>query len=336
MPGGISRRAGLSSIVEFKNPPTVVRGTGQHAVHAEHCGRRKRRRSASRTDTSSLRRRPPDRRDGGRRCRGSHPSMMRRYAAMPAGSVQNSILHHCAHDLVGARCACVRFWANSGPARRFHSPDSHNAGRLRTVRSAARIRWPSTEDRAPAPHRRAHGYRRGPGRRDLRLPVKVPVAGSTSATCMPAGTARSPDTPATSPGGSLEVDTIERPRHRRSHSVPGSRRPSLRLASVLGRRATTRGRPAKAYGLEGCRRIAPNSVIGSGPDLNAASSLPLARRFRALGLRVKRCSQPGDHHGSDRDRSPSGRGPGHVPSLVERLRGLRTARPLRGNSIPGA
>jgi acetamidase/formamidase len=271
-----------------QNPPTVVRGTGQHAVHCEHCGAEASPFRISHGYTAVF---DDDRRIGVTVDGAAAEDIARdarRYAAMPAGSVQNSILTFAPHDLVGVAMRLRPFLGQLGTCPAIPFPDSHNAGDFGQFLVGAPHSLAITEDEL---RHRTDGHMDIDAVRAgaiLVCPVKVPGGGVylgdmhalqgdgeiAGHTCDVAGRV------------TLEVDTIK------GLAIDGPILfPVLEDLPYLARpfSADERQRAAalaSAYGLSEVEESLPISVIGSGADLNAATLNALERASLLLGLRV--------------------------------------------------
>ncbi|GAB6876239.1 acetamidase/formamidase family protein [Thermaerobacter litoralis] len=211
-----------------------------------------------------------------------------RYAALPARSTQNPILRFAPHDLVGVVARLRPFLGQLGTVPAIRMPDSHNAGDFGSALIGKHHEFALT------PEELAH---RTDGHMDcdavragaiVIAPVKVPGAGVylgdmhalqgdgeiAGHTCDVSGTV------------TLQVEVIK------GLNIDGPILLPLPedlpyLARPFTEEELARARAvAEQWGLRELERTAPISVIGTGPDLNAATDNGLQRAARLLDMTV--------------------------------------------------
>jgi len=212
----------------------------------------------------------------------------KRYAALPDNSIQNPILTFAPHDLVGLIARLRPFMGQLGTTPSIPFPDSHNAGDFGAFLIGAPHEYGLTAEQL------AH---RTDGHMDidavragaiLICPVKTPGGGVylgdmhalqgdgeiAGHTCDVSGTV------------TLQVHVLK------NLSIDG---PILLpvaedlpfLAKPLNAEEKARALAiARQWGLEALEESAPISVIGTGPDLNAATDNGLERAARLLDMSV--------------------------------------------------
>uniref|UniRef100_A0A7C1JPE9 Acetamidase n=1 Tax=Caldilinea aerophila TaxID=133453 RepID=A0A7C1JPE9_9CHLR len=212
----------------------------------------------------------------------------KRYAALPDNSIQNPILTFAPHDLVGLIARLRPFMGQLGTTPSIPFPDSHNAGDFGSFLIGAPHEYGLTAEQL------AH---RTDGHMDidavragaiLICPVKTPGGGIylgdmhalqgdgeiAGHTCDVSGTV------------TLQVHVLK------NLSIDG---PILLpvaedlpfLAKPLNAEEKARALAiARQWGLEALEESAPISVIGTGPDLNAATDNGLERAARLLDMSV--------------------------------------------------
>lgn len=212
----------------------------------------------------------------------------RRYAALPENSIQNPILAFAPHDLAGLAARLRPFMGQLGTTPAIRMPDSHNAGDFGSFLIGAPHEYALTAEQLA---RRTDGHMDIDAVRAgaiLVCPVKVPGAGIylgdmhalqgdgeiAGHTCDVSGTV------------TLQVHLLK------GLGIDG---PLLfpvpedlpYLARPLSPQEKSRAREiARAYGLAELEESLPISVIGSGPDLNAATDNGLERAARLFGMSV--------------------------------------------------
>ncbi|NBB99612.1 MAG: acetamidase [Bacteroidetes bacterium] len=209
------------------------------------------------------------------------------FAAMPDNAAQHSILTFAPHDLVGLPVRLRPFMGQLGTTPACAIPDSHNAGDFGSALIDAPHEYALTAEELAECRTDGHldidAVRAGT---ILLCPVKVPGGGVYLG-----------DMHALQGDGEIAGHTMD---------VAGS--VTLGVEVVKGRvlegpvlfplpedlppaatpltpdeRARAE-RLARAQGLEGIEESAPISVVGTGPDLNAATENGLGRAARLLGL----------------------------------------------------
>ena len=210
-------------------------------------------------------------------------------AALPDNSVQNPILLFAPHDIVGMATRLRPFMGQLGTSPSITMPDSHNAGDFGAfligaphpyALSAAELAENKTDG-----HMDIDAVRRGA---ILVCPVKVDGGGIymgdmhalqgdgeiAGHTCDVSGTV------------TLEVEVIK------GLSIDGPVLfPVAEDLPFLARPLTEEERIralalARRHGMEELEETAPVSVVGTGPDLNAATDNGLARAAELLGMSV--------------------------------------------------
>lgn len=209
------------------------------------------------------------------------------YAALPENSVQHSILHFAPHDIVGAMVRLRPFLGQLGTMPSKALPDSHNAGDFGSALVGAPHEYALSAEELDAHRTDGHmdidAVRAGT---ILLAPVKVPGAGVYLG-----------DMHALQGDGEIAGHTMD---------VAGT--VTLQVELVKGRalegpvlfplpedlppmaKPLNADEKAKAkalaasWGITTLEETAPISVIGTGPDLNAATENGLARAARLLGM----------------------------------------------------
>jgi acetamidase/formamidase len=210
------------------------------------------------------------------------------FASLPEKSVQNPILTFCPSDLVGVVARLRPFMGQLGTTPAIAMPDSHNAGDFGTFLVGAPhaygIEADDLQHRTDG-HMDIDAVRAGS---ILICPVKVPGGGVylgdmhalqgdgeiAGHTCDVSGTV------------SLQVHVLK------GISIDGPiLLPVAEDLPYLARPLTQQEREsanavATAWSLDGLEESAPISVIGTGPDLNAATENGLARAAKFLDMTV--------------------------------------------------
>lgn len=211
-----------------------------------------------------------------------------RYAALPENSIQNSILNFASHDLVGLVTRLRPFMGQLGTTPAVPIPDSHNAGDFGTFLIGAPHEYALTAEQLELRtdgHMDINAVRTGA---ILICPVKVPGGGVymgdmhalqgdgeiAGHTCDVSGTV-------TLQVHVLKGVNIDGPiLFPVTEDLPYLARPLSEAeqaqASIL----------AKFWGLEQLEKSAPISIIGTGPDLNAATDNGLGRAAELLDMTV--------------------------------------------------
>ncbi len=213
----------------------------------------------------------------------------RRYAALPDRSVQNPILTFAPHDLVGLVARLRPFMGQLGTTPSMRLPDSHNAGDFGAFLIGAPHEYALTADQLAAHKTDGHmdidAVRAGA---IVICPVKVPGGGVylgdmhalqgdgeiAGHTCDVAGVV------------SLRVTVLK------GLKIDGPiLLPVLEDLPFLARPLSDAERAralaiAEQWGVDQLEESAPISVVGTGPDLNAATDNGLQRAATLLGLTV--------------------------------------------------
>ena len=212
----------------------------------------------------------------------------KRFAALPENSIQNPILTFAPHDLVGLVARLRPFMGQLGTTPAIRMPDSHNAGDFGSFLIGAPHEYALTaeqlENRTDG-HMDIDAVRAGA---ILICPVKVPGGGVylgdmhalqgdgeiAGHTCDVSGTI------------TLQVHLLKGMELEGPllfpvlEDLPFLARP---LSSAEKERARN---VAQMYGLQDLEESLPVSVVGSGPDLNAATDNGLARAARMFNMTV--------------------------------------------------
>lgn len=212
----------------------------------------------------------------------------KRYAALPANSIQNSVLAFAPHDLVGLVARVRPFLGQLGTTPAVPLPDSHNAGDFGQFLIGAGHDLAVTEDQLAARtdgHMDIDAVRTGA---ILICPVKVPGGGIylgdmhalqgdgeiAGHTCDVAGIA------------TLQVHVLKG-----LHIDGPVLFPVLEDLPYLARPFSPAERAralalARAHGLDDVEETAPVSIVGTGRDLNAATDNGLERAAALLEMSV--------------------------------------------------
>ncbi|MEJ2600839.1 MAG: acetamidase/formamidase family protein [Anaerolineales bacterium] len=212
----------------------------------------------------------------------------KRFAALPENSIQNPILTFAPHDLVGLVARLRPFMGQLGTTPAIPMPDSHNAGDFGSFLIGAPHEYALTaeqlENRTDG-HMDIDAVRTGAV---LICPVKVPGGGVylgdmhalqgdgeiAGHTCDVSGTI------------TLQVHLMKGMQLEGPvlfpvlEDLPFLARP---LSPVEKERAQ---KVARMYGMDDLEDSLPVSVVGSGPDLNAATDNGLARAARLFDMTV--------------------------------------------------
>ncbi len=211
-----------------------------------------------------------------------------RYAALPEASVQHPVLAIGPHDLVGIAVRMRPFLGQLGTLPGVLMPDSHNAGDFGAALIGAEHEYallPEQLELRTDGHMDIDAVRPGAV---LLAPVKVPGAGiymgdmhALQGDGEIAGHTMDVAGLATLRVEVLKGRTLDGPvLFPRLEDLPPLARP---LSERERRRAEAL---ARRWGLQGIEESAPISVVGTGPDLNAATENGLARAGRLLGMTV--------------------------------------------------
>jgi formamidase len=251
-----------------------------------------------------------------------------RYAALPEGSVQHSVLALAPHDLVGIAVRLRPFLGQLGTMPAVRLPDSHNAGDFAAALVGAGHEYalrPAQLEARTDGHMDIDAVRPGA---IVIAPVRVPGAGvymgdmhALQGDGEIAGHTMDVAGVATLRVEVLKDRTLEGPViFPRSDDLPPLARP---LSEGERRRAEAL---ARRWGLDGIEETAPISVVGTGPDLNAATENGLRRAGRLLELSVPEVRNRATITGA----IEIGRNPGVVQvTFLAPLRNLEAAGLLR-------
>ncbi|GIV75756.1 MAG: acetamidase [Litorilinea sp.] len=270
-------------------PKTVIRGIGQEAVRCANCGADATPFTFTNGYTIAF--------DGNHQvgvtlhqeAAEEIARQAKRYAALPDNSIQNPILTFAPHDLVGLVARLRPFMGQLGTTPSMPIPDSHNAGDFGAFLIGAPHEYAITseqlEEHRTDGHMDIDAVRAGA---ILICPVKAPGGGVylgdmhalqgdgeiAGHTCDVSGTV------------TLQVHLLKG-----LHIDGPILLPVLEDLPFLARPLTAEEREralqvARAWGVERLEESAPISVIGTGPDLNAATDNGLARAAKLLGMTV--------------------------------------------------
>ncbi|HJQ66757.1 MAG TPA: acetamidase/formamidase family protein [Gemmatimonadales bacterium] len=269
-------------------PPTHVEGTGPNAVKCDACGAD----AAPFTFTNGY----TVVFDQTRRIAISVPaeaaerigSKARRYGAVPAHSQQNSILVFAASDIVGMPMRARPFLGQCGTMPAVAMPDSHNAGDFGSFLVGASHPFAITAEQL---EQRTDGHMDIDAVREgaiLVCPVKVEGAGVYLGDmhAMQGDGEIAGHTVDVSGRATLEVDLLRELNLDGPVIFPVPEDLPF-LAQPLT--ADERGRAeavGREWGLKELEETLPISVVGTGPDLNAATDNGLARAAKLLGSSV--------------------------------------------------
>jgi acetamidase/formamidase len=211
------------------------------------------------------------------------------YAALPENSIQNPILTFAPHDLVGLVARLRPFMGQLGTTPSKTIPDSHNAGDFGAFLIGAPHEYAITaeelEEHRTDGHMDIDAVRAGA---ILICPVKVPGGGIylgdmhalqgdgeiAGHTCDVSGTV------------TLQVHVLKGLNLEGPVLLPVEEDLPF-LARPLSPSERARAlEVARQWGVEELEASAPISVIGTGPDLNAATDNGLARAATLLGMTV--------------------------------------------------
>ena len=210
------------------------------------------------------------------------------YAAMPENAIQHSILTFCPHHLVGLVARLRPFMGQLGTCPAIAMPDSHNAGDFGTFLVGA-------------PHPQAINAEDLQHRTDGHMDIDAVRAGSIliCPVKVPGGGVYMGDMHAMQGDGEIAGHTTD---------VSGTVTLQVHLLKGLGidgpiifpveedlpflakpisdeERALAE-RVAGSWGMKGVEDSVPISIVGSGPDLNAATENGLERAAELLGVTV--------------------------------------------------
>jgi acetamidase/formamidase len=216
-------------------------------------------------------------------------SSAKRYAALPEKSIQNPILTFAPHDLVGLVARLRPFMGQLGTTPAIPIPDSHNAGDFGSFLVGAPHEYAITAEQLQQHRTDGHmdidAVRAGA---ILICPVKVPGGGVylgdmhalqgdgeiAGHTCDVSGSV------------TLQVHVLKGLDIDGPILFPVAKDLPF-LARPLSAEEKARAQAvAQAWGVTQLEESAPISVIGSGPDLNAATDNGLARAAALLDMTV--------------------------------------------------
>jgi formamidase len=211
-----------------------------------------------------------------------------RFAALPEGSVQHSILTFAPHDLVGLAVRLRPFLGQLGTMPAVRMPDSHNAGDFGSFLVGAPHEYAITAEQLEL---RTDGHMDidavRPGAIVL-APVKVPGAGiyfgdmhAMQGDGEIAGHTMDVSGTVTLRINVLKGRTLDGPvLFPLVEDLPPLARP---LDEAEMKRAC---HLAASWGLNGIEESAPISIVGSGPTLNSATEVGLRRAGQLLSMSV--------------------------------------------------
>jgi acetamidase/formamidase len=269
-------------------PKTVARGSGQTAVRCANCGADATPFTFTNGYTIAF--------DANRSVGVTLPqdaaeeiaSSAARYAALPENSIQNPILLFAPHDLVGLVARLRPFMGQLGTTPAITLPDSHNAGDFGSFLVGAPHEYAVTVDQL---RHRTDGH----------LDIDAVRAGAILI-C-----------PVKTPGGGIylgDMHALQGDGEIAGHTCDVSGAVTLQVHLIKGLNidgplllpvledlpylarplsADERARAeevAQSWGLPTLEESAPISVVGTGPDLNAATDNGLERAAQLLGMSV--------------------------------------------------
>ena len=269
-------------------PKTVVDGIGQEAIRCANCGADAAPFKFANGYTIAF----DNNRDVGVTMDKDAAEKLARdakyYAAMPENSIQNSVLTFAPHDLVGLVARLRPFMGQLGTTPSMPLPDSHNAGDFGSFLIGAPHEYGIEADQLSHRtdgHMDIDAVRAGA---ILICPVKVPGGGVYLG-----------DMHALQGDGEIAGHTadVSGTVTLQVHVIKGLNIDGPILFPVeedlpfLARPLTAEERSraegvAAAWGLDGIEESLPISVIGTGPDLNAATDNGLERAARLLDSTV--------------------------------------------------
>ncbi|MCB0106373.1 MAG: acetamidase/formamidase family protein [Caldilineaceae bacterium] len=211
-----------------------------------------------------------------------------RYAALPGNSQQNPILTFAPHDLVGIVARLRPFMGQLGTTPGVRLPDSHNAGDFGSFLIGAPHEFAVTADELQERtdgHMDIDAVRAGA---ILICPVKTKGGGIylgdmhalqgdgeiAGHTCDVSGTV------------TLQVHLIKGLKLDGPILLPVPEDLPFLARPLSAEEQTRADEIAQAWGVPAVEESAPISVIGTGPDLNAATDNGLARAAELLGMSI--------------------------------------------------
>jgi acetamidase/formamidase len=269
-------------------PKTRVEGIGQTAIRCANCGADAAPFTFTNGYTITF--------DGNRRVGVTLPQdaaeqiahRAKTYAAMPENSIQNSVLTFAPHDLVGLVARLRPFMGQLGTTPAIPLPDSHNAGDFGSFLIGAPHEYGITADQLE-------------NRTDGHMDIDAVRAGAILV-C-----------PVKTPGGGIymgDMHALQGDGEIAGHTCDVSGSVTLQVHLLKGLNldgpilfplwedlpflakpltAEERARAeavAEQWGVGALEESAPISVVGTGPDLNAATDNGLARAAELLGMSV--------------------------------------------------
>ena len=210
------------------------------------------------------------------------------FASLPENSVQNPILTFCPSDLVGVVARLRPFMGQLGTTPAIAMPDSHNAGDFGTFLVGAPHSYGIESDdlqHRTDGHMDIDAVRAGS---ILICPVKVPGGGVylgdmhalqgdgeiAGHTCDVSGTV------------SLQVHVLKGLAIDGPILLPVAEDLPYLARPLTQQEQETANAVASEWSLEGLEQSAPISVVGTGPDLNAATENGLARAAKLLDMTI--------------------------------------------------
>jgi formamidase len=212
----------------------------------------------------------------------------KRFAALPENSIQNPILTFAPHDLVGLVARLRPFMGQLGTTPAIRMPDSHNAGDFGSFLIGA-------------PHEYALTAEQLENRTDGHMDIDA-VRGGAILICpvkVPGGGVYLGDMHALQGDGEIAGHTcdVSGTITLQVHLMKGMELegpvlfPVLEDLPFLARPLSPAEKEkaqkvARMYGLDALEESLPVSVVGSGPDLNAATDNGLARAARLFDMTI--------------------------------------------------
>ncbi len=215
-------------------------------------------------------------------------SSAKRYAALPENSIQNPILTFAPADLVGVIARLRPFMGQLGTTPSIPLPDSHNAGDFGSFLIGAPHEYGITAEQLEARtdgHLDIDAVRAGA---ILICPVKTAGGGVylgdmhalqgdgeiAGHTCDVSGAV------------TLQVHLLKGLNLEGPILLPVAEDLPYLAKPVTAEERARAATVAKAWGVPALEESAPISVIGTGPDLNAATDNGLARAAKLLGMTI--------------------------------------------------
>lgn len=215
-------------------------------------------------------------------------SSAKRYAALPENSIQNPILTFAPHDLVGVVARLRPFMGQLGTTPAVRLPDSHNAGDFGSFLIGAPHEYavtPAELEQRTDGHMDIDAVRAGA---ILICPVKTAGGGIylgdmhalqgdgeiAGHTCDVAGTV------------TLQVHLIKGLKLDGPLLLPVTEDLPFLAKPLTAAERKQAEAVATAWGVGAIEESAPISVVGTGPDLNAATDNGLARAAALLGMSI--------------------------------------------------